>query len=199
MKHLYSLAAAITLALVAISCDILPSGENPDSQNIRFVPGELLVEMNQGYTSNDLDSLLAGLEPERSGGFIPGVIRVVVPEGRETHWAALLDNEEIIRAARINRFGYSYNFIASDSLPRLQGDSLYVQVGYSGCSPGHDFTLEHSQTGASSFKVWLFKEYEEFCRAAFVEVRAFEVPDEVRDAQSVQLIKPLDERIELKN
>ncbi len=95
------------------------------------------------------------------------------------------------------RFGYSYNLIVSDSLPRLQGDSLYVQVSYSGCGPGHAFTLESSQAGPSSYEIWLFKENAEDCLAALGETRAFKVPDEVRDAQSVELVTPTNERIEL--
>ncbi len=197
MKHLYSLAGASILALAVISCNIVFNGETPDSQNIRFVPGELLVEMNHGYTSNDLDSLLADLEPGRGGGFSSAIHRVVVPEGRETHWVALLDKEEIIRTAQLNRFGYSYNLAEKDGYPYLQGDSLHVWVGYSGCDPDVDFSLEHARTGPSFYEVWLFKEEETDCAAAWIEERAFKVPDEVRHAQSVRIIKPIDKRIVL--
>jgi hypothetical protein len=194
---LIRLHIAAFFAVGLFGCIPLTPENNLDAENTRHMTGEILVEMHVGYFSNDLDSLLADIEPERSGGFYSEIHRVAVPEGQEKHWADLLRKEEIIRAADLNRFGYSYNLVERDGFPHLKGDSLYVKVGYSGCGPGHDFTLESLKTGSSSYEVWLFKEYEEDCLAFFSEVRAFKIPDGLKNAQSIKLVKPVNERVEL--
>lgn len=197
MKRLYSLAAASVLVAGVVSCNVLTLDEDPDSETPRHMTGELFVELEEDVTSDQLDSLLATFDLQRRSTFFPDANLVLVPEGQEQHWISVLKNEDMIRSAHLNRFGHDYDLVEGDGLPRLEGDSLYVQVGYSGCSPGHDFTLEYSRIDSSSFEVWLFKENEEDCEAFFSETRAFKVPDEIRNADSVTLIKPVNGRIQL--
>lgn len=193
--HLYTIACIISLSI--ISCNILSSGDGNGSEDFRYVPGEILLELEGGHTSEKLDSLLADYELEQRGSFFPGY-RILVPESEEKKWAKHLEKEEMIRSIYLNRFGYGYKLVEEDGLPYIKNDSLYVWTVYSGCSPGHDFTLEYIKTGSSSFKIWLFKESAEDCLAVVGDKeRPFEIPDELKDAQSVLLIKPINEHIEL--
>lgn len=99
-------------------------------------------------------------------------------------------------------FGEYYYLIQSDTLPRLQGDSLYVTVSYD-CGPGHPFTLESFKTGNASYEIWLHKTERELvadCGVPTLDInRSFKIPNEIRDAQSVQLVTRKLMHIELKN
>ncbi len=109
-----------------------------------------------------------------------------------------LERIELIPAqAPVYNFGDGYALIQSDSLPRLDGDSLRVQLT-DGCG-GVGFTLEHFKTGNSSYEIWLNKIISLHCAIPWTGQRAFEVPDEIRDAQSVVLVTQTSERIELKD
>lgn len=198
MKTINLFLIAFFFAFIATSCSIL-STDNESSKDFRFVAGELLLDLEDGHTSDELDSLIADYEFEQSGSFFPGY-RILVPESEEKKWAEQLEKEEIIRSTHLNRFGYGYKLVEDDGLPYMKNDSLYVWTVYSGCSGGHDFTLEYMKTGSSSFEVWLFKENEEDCLAVVGDKdRPFKIPDEIKNAQSIMLIQPINGHIELKN
>lgn len=200
MKSLYLYTIASVLALSVISCNIFSSNDNNSSEDFRFVEGEVLLELEDGHTSDELDSLLTEYEIERRGTFFPGNL-ILVPEGEEKNWIELLEKEEMIRSAHLNRFGYHYRLVEEEGLPFIRNDTLYVWTVYSGCKPGNDFTLQYSKTGSSSFEIWLFKEEHAGLCAAVVgdKERPFIIPDEIKDAQSIQIIKPINEHIELRD
>ncbi|GEM_PF-1543659 len=199
MKRIYLFTIASILVFGMISCNILSPDEDNGFEDFRFVPGELLVELEDDYTLDELDSLLAECEIERRGTFFPAEL-ILVQEGKEKDWAELLDKEDMIRSALLNRFGDGYILVEKDEFPYIKNDLLYVWTVYNGCGPGRDFTLEYMKTGSSSFEIWLFKENVEECGAVFQDKgRPFQIPDEVKDAQSIQLIKPINDRIDLRD
>src|SRR5690606_26204430 len=87
-------------------------------------------------------------------------------------------------------FGDPYSLLLSDSLPRLQGDSLFVDIAYTGCG-GEPFILNHFFSG-DTVEIWLhMTERTVTCQAAIRETgRGFKVPDQVQNAASVQLVTP---------
>lgn len=91
-----------------------------------------------------------------------------------------------------------YMILEQGDVPRLEGDSLIVSVGYSACSRGFDATLEHVKTGPSSYEVGLYRERLTTCALPWSETKAFKVPDEIRDAHSVRLVAPDGRRITLR-
>jgi hypothetical protein len=199
MKTINLFLIACFFAFTASSCSILTSDDDKSSEDFRFVVGELLLDLEDGHTSDELDSLLADYELEQRGSFFPGY-RILVPENEEKKWAEQLEKEEIIHSTHLNRFGYGYKLVEDDGLPYIKNDSLYVWTVYSGCSGGHDFTLQYTRTGSSSFEVWLFKENGEDCFAVVGDKnRLFKIPDEIKNAQSITLIQPINDHIELKN
>jgi hypothetical protein len=200
MKNLYLFTIVSVLALSVVSCNVFSSNDNSRSEDFRFVEGEVLLELEDGHTSDELDSLLTEYEIEGRGTFFPGNL-ILVPEGEEKKWAEILEKEEMIHSAHLNRFGYDYKLLEEDELPYLKDDSIYVWTVYSGCEPGNEFTVEYIKTGASSFEIWLFKEEHAGLCATVVgdKERSFKIPDEIKDAKSITLIQPINGHIELKN
>lgn len=91
-----------------------------------------------------------------------------------------------------------YMIVEREGVPRLEGDSLYVMISYSGCGPGFDATLEYVKTGPSSYELGLYQERVTTCAMPWSETKAYKVPDEVRDAQSVRLVVPDGRRVALR-
>jgi hypothetical protein len=96
-------------------------------------------------------------------------------------------------------FGSHYRLIENDATPRLQGDSLYVQLGYD-CKPDSVIVLEHFKTGDSSYEIWLKRDEPGFaCTMPIVDKRVFKLPAEVAGARVVRLLKPDSGSITLRN
>lgn len=105
----------------------------------------------------------------------------------------------------VYEFGDRYSLIQNDSVPRLQGDSLYVHLGYE-CSPTATITLEHFKTGDDTYEIWLNMDrgIHPDCAMPIVDKRALKVPDALKNAASVKLVAAQPgtsglTRIELKN
>jgi len=95
-------------------------------------------------------------------------------------------------------FGSYYNMIQTQTQPALTTDSLFVRVGYSGCSGNHPFSLKYRVISSSTAEVWAFKEKGEPCDSYFEESRVFAIPNEVRNSSKVILLGPQDKRFALK-
>lgn len=86
-------------------------------------------------------------------------------------------------------FGDSYALIQNDSVPRLQGDTLYAHLGYD-CSPTATITLEHFKTGDDTYEIWLNMDrgIHPDCAMPIVDKRVLKVPDVLKNAASVTLV-----------
>lgn len=89
----------------------------------------------------------------------------------------------------VYEFGFTHTVIQSDSMPRLQGDSLYVDLSYNGCAFREAVTLHYAQITPSTYEVWLNKEVGTVCAMPVLDKgRAFKIPDEIKNATSVTLV-----------
>lgn len=102
-------------------------------------------------------------------------------------------------------FGDGYALIQNDSVPRLQGDSLYAHLGFD-CTPAGTIALEYFKTGDASYEVWIHakRPIVGACAIPIVDERALKVPDALKNAASVKLVAAQPgtsglTRIELKN
>ncbi|MBF8247900.1 MAG: hypothetical protein HW374_700, partial [Bacteroidetes bacterium] len=97
-----------------------------------------------------------------------------------------------------SQFGSPYSLLQTQTQPSLTIDSLFVKVGYSGCSGNHAFSLKY-RVISSIVEVWLYKEMNgQICDAYFEESKAFALSNEVRNSSKVILLGPLDKRFALK-
>ncbi len=77
------------------------------------------------------------------------------------------------------------------ALPALAGDSLLLEVGYSGCSSGHEFELRSRLLNAERAEIWLYKlTPDEACLASFAPRESFRVPIDVLSRNEIDLIGP---------
>lgn len=107
--------------------------------------------------------------------------------------------------APVYDFGDGYALIQNDSVPRLQGDSLYAHLGFD-CTPAGTIALEYFKTGDASYEVWIHakRPIVGACAIPIVDERALKVPDALKNAASVKLVTSLPgisglTRIELKD
>lgn len=101
-------------------------------------------------------------------------------------------------------FGDGYAMIQNDSVPRLQGDTLYAHLGFD-CTPAATVALEYFKTGEETYEIWLNMDrgIHPDCAMPIVDKRALKVPDALKNAASVKLVTAPGTsdlaRIELKN
>ena len=201
-NFLFKITLVSILSFALASCDIFQANdENRHSVDYQYMPGEVLVTLEEEFNVQDLRTVLENLEAEWNRSLADGHV-IQVRETREKRWVQKLEEEEVIHNAQLNRFGYSYSIIASESgnFPIIEDDSLKVEITYGGCGPGHEYSLEYEARGASSFDLWLFKKTpDEPCRAILRDTRAFKIPQELMNAQNLVLLNPVNERIILRD
>lgn len=196
MKRIFLYTSISVLFFGIISCNLLNSDQSDDI--FKYMPGEVLVTLEDEYTLKDLRSVLENLEAEWSRSLGTSYVIKVV-EGNENLWTNLLKDEEVIRDAQLNRFGYNYRIIDSEDFPTFKNDSLVVEITYSGCNSGHDYSLEYKRIG-STFELWLFKETpDEPCRAIIRDIQSFKIPKRVTESLHIFLLNPVDDRIILQS
>lgn len=95
-----------------------------------------------------------------------------------------------------NIFGYSYHIT---NPPEIVNDTLFVKVGYSGCSGGHTFELRKSDLNSNQLDLWLHKKTKnEMCEAYFEETLSFILLD-TQSARKIKMLSPDDRIFTLKN
>lgn len=76
-------------------------------------------------------------------------------------------------------------------IPVLAGDSLWVRVGFSGCSADHEFELRSRLLSANRAEVWLYKITEdEDCAAYFAPDEFHRIPFDVLARNEIFLVGP---------
>lgn len=76
-------------------------------------------------------------------------------------------------------------------IPVLAGDSLWVRVGFSGCSADHEFELRSRLLSENRAEIWLYKITEdEDCAAYFAPNEIHRVPFEVLARNEIYLVGP---------
>lgn len=96
-------------------------------------------------------------------------------------------------------FGANYFLLQTVDYPSLQADSLFLRVGYSGCSGNHPFLLHYRIVAASSAEIWLFKDdREEPCDGFIEETKIVLLPQEIGSRQNLVLLGPRNIRITLR-
>ena len=198
-KFSFIFAFVIILSFGLLSCDILSSNQandkNQHSVDYQYMIGEVLVTLEEEFTVKDLRTVLKDLEAEWNRSLANGHV-IQVQEDQEKLWIQQLEEEEVIHNAQLNRFGYSYSIFESENYPTIKNDSLKVEITYSGCAPGHEYTLEFEAKGLSTFDLWLFKKTpDEPCRAIIRDIQSFKIPQQLINAQNLLLINPVNDRI----
>lgn len=201
----FIMAFVSILNLGLLSCDIFSSNqanfETRLSVDYQYMPGEVLVVLEEEFTLKNLREVLEDLEAEWSRPLADGYV-IQVPDDQEKLWVQQLEEEKVIHNAQLNRFGYSYSISAAESgnFPVIENDLLKVEITYSGCSAGHEYALEYEVKGFSSFALWLFKKTpDEPCRAIIRDTRSFKNPQELINAQNLVLLNPVNDKIFLSN
>lgn len=171
------------------------TGGSIDEYEYRIVNGEVVVSLKSGYTANDLNELLSEFNITWDRHLGNGYV-IKVTEGEEKLWVPFLKNQEMIKDAQLNKFGFDYQISATDDLPKIENGLIHVLINYGGCNPGHDFTVEHEKLAESSYEIWLYKETpDQMCRAYFSDYRSFELPSAILNANNIVLRSPVDEFI----
>ena len=196
MKTHFSVFTILAAFILILSGCI---NNEPLGDDIEFsvIRGEVFVRMTGNATYEDLVALAERLEIEVNRKLGNGYV-LNVPEGYEALWSTRLQQDSKIREAQFNNFGYSYRIASDDSLTYVDGDSIYVQVSYSGCDAGHAFTLESpvSINLDSSMDLWLFKSTEdEDCDAVFIKDFVFPRPAISYYADTYSLIDPYENSV----
>ena len=145
-----------------------------------------------------LSVLLAAALAPLGGCMLPSDQDVLAAD-RDVDQIGTPSDQEAGSETPVYEFGAGYRLVVNDGMPLLQGDSLHVDLGYD-CSRAA-FTLEHFKTADTAYEVWLnmpLSQVRPQCAVPIVERHAFKLPAAIAAAQSVVLVAPDLERIELK-
>lgn len=174
---------------------VLFTGGNIDEYEFSITPGEVVVSLEHDYTPNDLNDFLSEFNSKWDRHLGNGYV-IKVTEGEEKLWVPFLKNQEMIKDAQLNKFGFNYQITATGDLPKIENGLLHVLINYGGCNSGHDFTVEYEKIADSSYEIWLYKETpDQMCRAYFSDYRSFELPSVIINASNIVLRSPVDEFI----
>lgn len=196
-RRVYIFVLSVLVTSSFMSCNLFTGGD-VDVDDFRYIPGEIVVSLEEGYTVTDLIDLLEGLDAVLLRPLGTGYA-VGVPVGEEGVWIQRLDEEKLIKTVQLNRFGYSYSVDYGENTPLIANGMLHVIVSHGGCNPGHSFTLEYERIGSSAYEIWLYKETpDQPCRAYFSYSRSFTLPEVLRNAGRIILLNPVDESMILK-
>ena len=93
--------ASVLLGLV---CFVVPGCSNPASDELDYVPGQLIVQLTESFSQEQAVDLTDSYEIVLIEYFEHvAIILVGVPEGQETKWKKKLEEDEFISSASLVR------------------------------------------------------------------------------------------------
>jgi hypothetical protein len=195
MLGMYRNCIILLFSLVCLQVCGLFTGGNIDEYEFRITAGEVVVSLHSDYSPSDLNEFLSEFGSEWDRYLGNGYV-IKVTEGEEKIWVPFLKNQEMVRDAQLNKFGFNYQITAIDDLPKIENGLLHLLINYGGCNSGHDFTVEYEKIGDSSYEIWLYKETpDQACRAYFSDYRSFQLPAVILNANQILMRSPVDEFI----